>query len=130
MSILIKGAKMPERCIDCPMNTYGLVCQLTTNYYRRGMINRAPDCPLEEVSEWTPESERRPKENKRYLVTLSQKASEEDLGFELDETRVRIMMYHDKWMMPRISPKEVGDAIRQKILAWMPLPECYKGDKT
>ena len=77
---------------------------------------------------WTPCSEELPKENGHYLVTFHQTATEEDLGFDMDDTDVRKMRYDTKhgWRTPRHIPSWINDAVVSTVLAWMPLPEPYK----
>ena len=77
---------------------------------------------------WTPCSEELPKENGHYLVTFHQTATEEDLGFDMDDTDVRKMRYDTKhgWRTPRHIPSWINDVVVSTVLAWMPLPEPYK----
>ena len=77
---------------------------------------------------WTPCSEELPKENGHYLVTFHQTATEEDLGFDMDDTDVRKMRYDTKhgWRTPRRIPSWINDAVVSTVLAWMPLPEPYR----
>ena len=77
---------------------------------------------------WTLCSEELPKENGHYLVTFHQTATEEDLGFDMDDTDVRKMRYDTKhgWRTPRHIPSWINDAVVSTVLAWMPLPEPYK----
>ena len=77
---------------------------------------------------WTPCSEELPKENGHYLVTFHQTATEEDLGFDMDDTDVRKMRYDTKhgWRTPIHIPSWINDAVVSTVLAWMPLPEPYK----
>ena len=78
---------------------------------------------------WTPCSEELPKENGHYLVTFHQTATEEDLGFDMDDTDVRKMRYDTKhgWRTPRHIPSWINDAVVSTVLAWMPLPKPWKG---
>ena len=78
---------------------------------------------------WTPCSEELPKENGHYLVTFHQTATEEDLGFDMDDTDVCKMRYDTKhgWRTPRRIPSWINNAVVSTVLAWMPLPEPYKG---
>ena len=79
---------------------------------------------------WTPCSEELPKENGHYLVTFHQTATEEDLGFDMDDTDVRKMRYDTKhgWRTPRRIPSWINDAVVSTVLAWMPLPEPYPAE--
>lgn len=60
MSILIKGAKMPENCNECPLcyDAYkrggGLFCNVDArlDYSLDGYEARSPICPLVEVEEF------------------------------------------------------------------------------
>lgn len=77
---------------------------------------------------WTPCSEELPKENGHYLVTFHQTATEEDLGFDMDDTDVRKMRYDTEhgWGTPIHIPSWINDVVVSTVLAWMPLPEPYK----
>ena len=77
--------------------------------------------------EWIPCSERLPEKYGHYLVTMTEKARTEDLGFLLDEIEVRKMRYNsDGWMLPRHMPSWINKEIVSEVIAWMPLPEPYK----
>ena len=48
--VVIKGFKMPKKCLDCPMFDYGTeCCVITENDAETDGENRAEDCPLAEV---------------------------------------------------------------------------------
>ena len=49
MSVLIKGMKMPEDCLSCPLKEEGF-CNIT-NAYAGGINKRNSDCPLVEFPE-------------------------------------------------------------------------------
>ena len=70
-------------------------------------------------------TDKEPTETGRYLVTIK---TDGDLGeFELHETETKIIRFSTKgWLLPRHSPQWIDDALTQKVLAWMPLPEPYK----
>ena len=53
MSILIKGIKIPKRCIDCPFNPSSLYCSITHSEIDRDdeYYDRLPDCPIVELPE-------------------------------------------------------------------------------
>lgn len=87
--------------------------------------------PAQPEKRWIPCSEELPKENGHYLVTFHQTATEEDLGFDMDDTDVRKMRYDTKhgWRTPRHIPSWINDAVVSTVLAWMPLPEPYKEEQ-
>lgn len=79
------------------------------------------------VNEWIPVSERLPKEHGAYLVTFS--------AMPKDKMIVTILLY-GKPLMPSRKIKEAcwydsyseyGDIVCDDVVAWMPLPEPYKG---
>lgn len=86
---------------------------------------------------WIPCSERLPEEYGEFLVTMTEKAKAEDLGFDLDETYIRKMRYNSNgWQLPRHIPSWINEAVKDEVLAWMPLPvqepyqeECEKDGK-
>lgn len=72
---------------------------------------------------WIPCSERLPEEYGEFLVTMTEKAKAEDLGFDLDETYIRKMRYNSNgWQLPRHIPSWINEAVKDEVLAWMPLP--------
>ena len=95
------------------------------------MLNKLPSAQPESEPHCTPCSEELPKENGHYLVTFHQTATEEDLGFDMDDTDVRKMRYDTKhgWRTPRHIPSWINDAVVSTVLAWMPLPEPPKGGR-
>ena len=82
---------------------------------------------------WTPVSEGLPEEDGEYLVTY-EKGYAEDYGFDL----VGIAPFEvdaeefGVWN-PHYDPVTLGyldsDWVNIPVTAWMPLPECYKGDE-
>ena len=110
------------------------ICDESTESYTNGLtdaynlILQLPSAQPE--PRWIPCSERLPKENGHYLVTFHQTATEEDLGFDMDDTDVRKMRYDTKhgWRTPRHIPSWINDAVVSTVLAWMPLPKGYKGE--
>lgn len=78
---------------------------------------------------WIPCSERPPEENGKYLVTFHQIATYDDLGFDMDDTDVRKMYYSTEsgWLIPKRFPSWINDAITSTVVAWMPLPEPWRG---
>lgn len=88
---------------------------------------------LREQTKWIPCSERLPEEYGEFLVTMTEKAKAEDLGFDIDETYIRKMRYNSNgWKLPRHIPSWINEAVKDEVLAWMPLPKPYKaesGDK-
>lgn len=99
-------------------------------------MNAVADVPAVE-EQWIPCSERLPEEYGEFLVTMTEKAKAEDLGFDLDETYIRKMRYNSNgWQLPRHIPSWINEAVKDEVLAWMPLPvqepyqeECEKDGK-
>ena len=80
---------------------------------------------------WIPCSERLPEEYGEFLVTMTEKAKAKDLGFDIDETYIRKMRYNSNgWQLPRHIPSWINEAVKDEVLAWMPLPEPYKERRT
>lgn len=78
---------------------------------------------------WIPCSERLPEKSDTYLVTMTQKADAEDLGFELDDIIVRKLRFNcceKKWCLPRHSPEWLNGVIVSEVTAWMPMPLPYR----
>ena len=76
---------------------------------------------------WIPCSERLPEEYGEFLVTMTEKAKAKDLGFDIDETYIRKMRYNSNgWQLPRHIPSWINEAVKDEVLAWMPLPELYQ----
>ena len=76
---------------------------------------------------WIPCSERLPEEYGEFLVTMTEKAKAKDLGFDIDETYIRKMRYNSNgWQLPRHIPAWINEAVKDEVLAWMPLPEPYQ----
>ena len=49
MSVLIRGMKLPENCVGCPLaKNYGM-CAITKKTFNWGNPNRLSDCPLIEI---------------------------------------------------------------------------------
>lgn len=81
--------------------------------------------------QWIPCSERLPEEYGEFLVTMTEKAKAKDLGFDIDETYIRKMRYNSNgWQLPRHIPSWINEAVKDEVLAWMPLPEPYKERRT
>jgi hypothetical protein len=80
---------------------------------------------------WIPCSERLPEEYGEFLVTMTEKAKAKDLGFDIDETYIRKMRYNSNgWQLPRHIPSWINEAVKDEVLAWMPLPEPYREERT
>ena len=76
---------------------------------------------------WIPVTERLPEENGMYLVTMTEKAKAEELGFDLDEIEVSKMRYNSNgWQLPRHIPSWINEVVKDEVIAWMPVPEPYK----
>lgn len=79
---------------------------------------------------WIPVTERLPKENGMYLVTMTEKAKAEELGFDLDEIEVSKMRYNSNgWQLPRHIPSWINEVVKDEVIAWMPLPEPYREEE-
>jgi len=89
------------------------------------MLNKIPSAQPEQ--RWIPVSERLPEEYGEFLVTMTEKAKAKDLGFDIDETYIRKMRYNSNgWQLPRHIPSWINEAVKDEVLAWMPLPEPYQ----
>ena len=83
--------------------------------------------PAQPEQRWIPCSERLPEEYGEFLVTMTEKAKAKDLGFDIDETYIRKMRYNSNgWQLPRHIPSWINEAVKDEVLAWMPLPEPYQ----
>ena len=117
MSILIKGMKMPRDCEECVYKCYKFqdhswyYCSLLPDEIDQGSSGayRQDDCPMSEVIEWIPVSERLPKDPRPVLVTI---------------------LWHEPYHNYEVSIAEYwdngegwGDWPGAEIVAWMPLPE-------
>ena len=77
---------------------------------------------------WIPCGERLPEEYGEFLVTMTEKAKAKDLGFDIDENYIRKMRYNSNgWQLPRHIPSWINEAVKDEVLAWMPLPEPWRG---
>ena len=130
-----KGLEDGKKAIEAlpsaqPEKVYTAAVTLTDEQVKEA-VEEAKNAVLSVIKpepHWTPCSEELPKENGHYLVTFHQTATEEDLGFDMDDTDVRKMRYDTKhgWRTPRHIPSWINDAVVSTVLAWMPLPEPYK----
>ena len=78
--------------------------------------------------EWIPCSERLPSEKGMYLVTSREKATAEEFGFDLDDVEVKKMRFdEDGWRIPKHIPEWINGVVHTTVLAWMPLPEPWRG---
>ena len=97
----------------------GLNCEI------QEAVNALPSAQPEQ--RWIPCSERLPEEYGEFLVTMTEKAKAKDLGFDIDETYIRKMRYNSNgWQLPRHIPSWINEAVKDEVLAWMPLPEPYQ----
>ena len=117
MGIYIKEMDMPKSCIECLLHGESACKAFTTiEPWTFKDDERAAFCPLIEVPEpkWIPCSERLPSEDGFYIATCDGEICGEEqpfTGFAEFENR--------KWV------DDEDDY--QCVLAWMPLPEPYKG---
>lgn len=89
------------------------------------------ELPSAQPEQWIPCSERLPEEYGEFLVTMTEKAKAKDLGFDIDETYIRKMRYNSNgWQLPRHIPSWINEAVKDEVLAWMPLPEPYRERRT
>ena len=97
-------------------------------YFVVDMLEKLPSAQPEQ--RWIPCSERLPEEYGEFLVTMTEKAKAKDLGFDIDETYIRKMRYNSNgWQLPRHIPSWINEAVKDEVLAWMPLPEPYGEEK-
>lgn len=116
MSVLIQGVDMPRHCDECPMRQFNLAhCQVvgkSTSHHPSGKPmdpeSRPSWCPLVEMPDWIPVTERLPEETNAYMVTTPA------FGGRV-HTSVAVWM-DDQWW------------IEQPVIAWMPMlkPEPYE----
>lgn len=91
----------------------------------KALINMQPT--IEPEPKWIPVSERLPEGYGEFLVTMTEKAKAKDLGFDIDETYIRKMRYNSNgWQLPRHIPSWINEAVKDEVLAWMPLPDPYQ----
>lgn len=114
MNILIKGMDMPKCCFDCScLNDEYCQCQAIGKTIEVDWIEHRPDwCPLIEVPEWIPVTERLPNGNGKYLVSGKDKV----------------------WVCEFMILGDVGgwcnSAMNPCVKYWMPLPEPPKDGET
>ena len=108
----------------CPVDTE-YDCTLLDRVDVRCVLSDLPSAQPEQ--RWIPCSERLPEEYGEFLVTMTEKAKAKDLGFDIDETYIRKMRYNSNgWQLPRHIPSWINEAVKDEVLAWMPLPEPYQ----
>ena len=111
------------------------ICDESTESYTNGLtdaynlILQLPSAQPEQ--RWIPCGERLPEEYGEFLVTMTEKAKAKDLGFDIDENYIRKMRYNSNgWQLPRHIPSWINEAVKDEVLAWMPLPEPYREERT
>ena len=106
-----------------------IMCEPTDAHYPSWYAERLEQMPSAQPEQrWIPCSERLPEEYGEFLVTMTEKAKAKDLGFDIDETYIRKIRYNSNgWQLPRHIPSWINEAVKDEVLAWMPLPEPYKG---
>ena len=111
------------------------ICDESTESYTNGLtdaynlILQLPSAQPE--PHWIPCGERLPEEYGEFLVTMTEKAKAKDLGFDIDENYIRKMRYNSNgWQLPRHIPSWINEAVKDEVLAWMPLPEPYREERT
>ena len=103
-------------------------CGIKTGYeISMRLVEDAPTIEPRPRGRWIPVTERLPEENGMYLVTMTEKAKAEELGFDLDEIEVSKMRYNSNgWQLPRHIPSWINEVVKDEVIAWMPLPEPYR----
>lgn len=128
-----KKALIDSTNIESAQDEMAVLDNLLFRFWQMGWLDR-----LEQPEQrWIPCSERLPEDYGEFLVTMTEKAKAEDLGFDLDKTYIRKMRYNSNgWQLPRHIPSWINEAVKDEVLAWMPLPvqepyqeECEKDGK-
>lgn len=130
MSVLVKGMEMPTRCFSCPMcdvENAEVNCAISHGSYIEyrevdpnvAIQDRPSWCPLVEVPEWIPVTERLPEEKGNYLVV-------QDCwnGAEVHEAFFFRRDNDYGWFDP------VEEYEKYNPTHWMPLPEPPKDGET
>jgi len=80
-------------------------------------------CNREELEQnWIPCSERLPEENGQYLITIKYK--------HVNDSYEDVYAEHGEWLDGKWDMFCFGHCGEvEDIIAWMPLPPCYKGDE-
>lgn len=75
-------------------------------------------------------TEKLPNENGHYLVTYHEwidKKYENETGISFDETKVKILRFHNnEWKMPVSLNETISKYKQQEVIAWDVLPKPYK----
>ena len=130
--MVISDYLQKEQCEDL-ISRQAAIDAIERNAYRHTYIDQIVDIikglpSAQPEQRWIPCSERLPEEYGEFLVTMTEKAKAKDLGFDIDETYIRKMRYNSNgWQFPRHIPSWINEAVKDEVLAWMPLPEPYKG---
>ena len=120
-AVCVKSCDKIEFVYNAPQDEQVILCP--EHYVLCTLPSAQPE------QQWIPCSERLPDKYGLYLVTMTEKAKAEDLGFDLDEIDVRRMRYNSNgWLMPRHIPAWINAAVTDEVIAWMPLPEPYRED--
>lgn len=131
-SMLQEYIKREQAYIDIGNNTKIAIGHSNGLWEAIAQIDEEPT--IEPEQRWIPCSERLPEEYGEFLVTMTEKAKAEDLGFDLDETYIRKMRYNSNgWQLPSHIPSWINDVVKDEVLAWMPLlvqePYQEEGEK-
>lgn len=129
MSILIKGMEMPTGCLSC-----GFCNPFVDEPYCRRLMRRTPKvsrldgCPLIEIPDkdvqpvkWIPVSERLPEEYKNVLCYYEY--------FRYGDFNCMFRTIDRGYYGNGIWGGEAGQGHKNKVLAWMPLPEPPKEER-
>ena len=122
--ILIKDIEMPKRCMNCMFCGFAGadceldLCQITGNAQKHIPYSKMPDCPLIEVPEWIPVTERLPEEYKNVLCYYEY--------FRYGDFNCMFRTIDRGYYGNGIWGGEAGQGHKNKVFAWMPLPEPPK----
>ena len=120
MSVLVKGVDMPRRCDECPVRQINLArCQITgksTSHHPSGQPmnqkSRPSWCPLVEMPDWIPVTERLPAKGQKVLLWMRKQLYPwEGVNYPYD--------------MATYNP-DISQPFWGRVIAWMPLPEPYE----
>ena len=144
MSILIRGMEMPKNCWECSLTNidddFGRCCLYSGIACLT--IGRQDNCPLVDNPEpqWIPVTERLPDDLAEVIVTWINHIPEPYYDFLKNKPFTGVaVFYKEQWFWyssttvdvlaeyGRCGSEKIDDAI--EIIAWMPIPEPWKGDR-
>lgn len=120
MSVLIKGMEMPKNCSECrfcrPKGPYPCNCYAGDFLIKPSETDLKDGlCPLKREPSWNLVTERLPEEDGFYLVT-------EIVDGKLETDMVR-------WEEWDKDGETFGFCVAADVLAWMPLPDPWRGEE-